>query len=179
MIEWLDNNRMFAAIALAVLIVVVFKLVRHRKPQPRKVEHEYFHVLWLWPPGSHTRWEAEIHAPSVELAESLGLCSETTHEEVAIEAPTAVEVAFCQWWLKDIDGLYELARPGLEKGWRDWFATEPPTSWRGQFKLEGFSVPKDGELKQPWEMTWYCEPANHHFSVELRDGLSTLTSIDG
>jgi hypothetical protein len=109
----------------------------------------------------------------------VGLFAETTHEELAIESPTDAEVAFCRRWLGDLDGLFELARPGLDKGWNDWFSTDSPAAWRGNFKLEGFSVPKDGDPRNPWQMTWLCEPAKHSFNIEMRDGKSSLASIDG
>jgi hypothetical protein len=157
----------------------VYYLLELKKAPVRKVTHEYFNRLWLWPPGSHTRWEAEVDVALHRADKKVGFHSESTHEEVAAEWPTDAEVAFCRRWMSDLDGLLAFTRPGVEEAWKDWFKQDLPESWQSALILDGFSVPKDGDINQPWGVMWFCEAAGHYFSIKVRDGRASLESIDG
>lgn len=141
------------------------------------VQHDYFDRLWLWPPGYHTRWEAELSVPGT--SKTVGFHSETTHETVPFDGPTEAEVAFCKRWMSDGNALFEFTRPAIEVAWKDWVETAMPEQWQTALSLNGLSVPDDGDIKQPWGVTWFCEPVGHYISIAIRDGLPFLESVDG
>lgn len=145
----------------------------------RQVSHEYFSRVWLWPQGSHTRWEAELDSAFPGTDKIVGFHSETLHDEVAEPNPTEEEVAFAKARMSDLDELFENARPAIEEAWRQWVKKEMPSDWRTVLSLDGFSVPRDGDMLQPWGITYFCEPVRHYFSIDFREGKASLASIDG
>ena len=175
----LENHLLELIIGGAIVCAVVYYLLQPKQAPVRKAPHDYFNRLWLWPPGSHTRWEAEIDVTVPKADKKVGFHSETTHGEVGAEQPTDAEVSFCKRWMDDLDGLLAFTRPGVEEAWKNWFKKDLPDTWQSALTLDGFSVPKDGDTKQPWGVTWFCEPAGHYFNIRIRDGKASLESIDG
>lgn len=163
----------------AILCAVVYYLLQRKKDTVRKIEDSYFSRVWLWPPDSHTRWEAELDVAIAGVDKTVGFHSETTHEEFDGEGPTEAEVAFCKARLADLDGLFQLSKPAVEEAWSEWVKKEMPKDWRAFLSLDGFSAPKNGDLMQPWGVTYFCEPAGHYISIEFRDGKPSLASVDG
>ena len=175
----LGNHLPEIVIVGAIACAVLYYLLQRRRAPVRKMQHDYFNRLWLWPPGSHTRWEAEVDVSLPGADKKVGFHSETTHEAVAPEDPTETEVAFCKKWMNDLEGLFEFTKPGIEEAWKDWVKTEMPERWQSALTLDGFSVPKDGDMNEPWGVTWFCQPAGHFFCIEVRDGKASLASVDG
>jgi hypothetical protein len=165
-------------VGLSVIGVFVYALQRRRNPI-RKVPHEYFSRLWLCPPGSHTRWEAELDEPGSGADGKVGFHAETTHEEVEIDGPTDAEVDFCKKWMLNLDELFRLTKPAIEEAWKDWGQGEMPSDWRTFLTLDGFSVPENGDPENQWGVTYFCKPAGHYFSIELREGKAILETVDG
>ena len=175
----LGNHLPEIVIAGAIVCVVLYYLFQRKRAPVRKVQHDYFSRLWLWPPGSHTRWEAEVDVSLPGADKKVGFHSETTHEAVGTEDPTEAEVAFCKKWMNDLDSLFEFTKPGIEEAWKDWVKTQMPERWQSALTLDGFSVPKDGDMNEPWGVTWFCRPAGHFFCIEVRGGEASLASVDG
>lgn len=169
----------YLIVAAAICAAVIYYLVNRKKEQVAKVEHPYFSRVWLWPPGSHTRWEAELDLVLPGADRKVGFSAETTHNEINIDAPTEAEVAFCKERMADLDQLFELSRPAIEEGWNAWVKNEMPKDWRTVLSLNGFSTPRDGDINKPWGVTYFCEPAGHYFSIEFRGGKPHLESVDG
>jgi hypothetical protein len=163
----------------AIAVAVIYYLIQRKRDPVRKVSHEYFQRLWIWPPGSHTRWEAEIDVAIPGADKKVGIYSETLHDQVPAEGPTEAEVAFCKHQMNNLNGLFDLTRPAIAKAWKDWGKGEMPNDWTTVLKLDGFSVPKDGNVKEAWGVAWFCEPAGHFFMIELREGKASLASVDG
>jgi hypothetical protein len=163
----------------AICAAVIYYLINQRKERVVTLEHPYFSRLWLWPPGSHTRWEAELDLGLPGADEKIGFSAEATHDEVNIDAPTEAEVAFCKDRIADLDRLFELSRPAIEEGWNTWVKKEMPKDWRTVLSLNGLSAPRDGDINKPWGVTYFCEPAGHYFSIAFRDGKPHLESVDG
>lgn len=140
-----------ALVLLGVVAVGVLVFVIQRKHTPvRKISHEYFNQLW--PPGSHTRWEAEID-PTISGADAtVGFHAETTHKDVKINGPTEKEITFCKEWMSNLDHLFMLTKPAIEEAWKDWVEGEMP-NWKDALSLNGFSVPKDGDPGNEWSVT--------------------------
>lgn len=173
-------QQVIALVLLGVIAVGVLVFVVQRKHNPvREISHEYFNRLWLWPPGSHTRWEAEID-PTISGADAtVGFHAETTHEDVNINGPTEKEITFCREWMSNLDGLFMLTKPAIEEAWKDWVKGEMSNDWKDALSLDGFSVPKDGDSGNQWSVTYLCKPAGHYFCIGLRKGKATLESVDG
>ena len=166
-------------IAGAIGATVVYYLIQRKNDPIKKVPHDYFHRLWIYPPGSHTRWEAELDVEIPGADKKVGFFSATLHDQVAAEGPTDAEVAFCKRLMGNLNELFELTQPAVAEAWNDWGKDEFPTDWTTVLKLDGLSVPKDGNIKEPWGVTWFCDPAGHYFAIELRDGKAWLESVDG
>lgn len=175
----LENHLPELVVAGVVICAVMYYLFQRKELPVRKVTHEYFSRLWLWPPGAHTRWEAEVDVALPGVDKKVGFHSETTYEDVAAECPTDAEVAFCKRWMNDLEGLFAFTRPSIEEAWKDWVKKEMPEKWQSALSLDGFSVPRDGDIEQPWSVTWFCEPAGHYFSIKICDGRPSLESVDG
>jgi hypothetical protein len=79
----------------------------------------------------------------------------------------------------NLNELFELTKPAVLEAWKDWGKGEFPEDWTTVLKLDGLSVPKDGNINEPWGLAWYCEPAGHYFMIEMRDGKASLASVDG
>src|SRR5512139_681228 len=94
-------------LGLIVIGVIVYALQQRRAPV-RKVSHDYFSRLWLWPPGSHTRWEAELDQPASGADVKVGFHAETTHKGIDVDGPIDEEVAFCKDWMSNLDNLFLL-----------------------------------------------------------------------
>ena len=166
-------------VGAAVAAAIVFFFLQPKEPRPRKVPHDYFDRLWLWPSGSHTRWEAEVDLVVPGVEKMVGLHAETTHEDLSTEEPSDAEVAFCQKWLADLDGLFQLAQPAIEGIWSDWVDHAIPADWRADLLLVGLSAPLNGDGDHPWEVSYFCGPAAHYFTVEMRGGKAVSLSVDG
>jgi hypothetical protein len=166
-------------VAGAVTVAVVYYLVRRKNDPARKVPHEYFRRLWIWPPGSHTRWEAEIDVTIPGADKKVGFHSEALHDQVSAEGPTETEVAFCKHQMSNLNELFEFTKSAIAEAWKDWGKGEMPKDWTTFLKLDGFSVPKDGNINEPWGVAWFCEPAGHYFMIEVRGGKPSLASVDG
>jgi hypothetical protein len=166
-------------VAATVACAVAYYLVRREKNPVRKIPHGYFDRLWIWPPGSHTRWEAELELMIAGADKTVSFCSETLHEEVAAEGPTEEEIAFCKARVADLDEMFQITKPAIEEAWSAWVRKDMPKDWKDALSLDGLSVPKNGDVNQPWGVTYFCEPAGHYFSIDLREGRASLASVDG
>src|SRR5262245_38057563 len=146
-------------LALAIAGAFVYYLFRRQKTPVRKIPHEYFNRLWIWPPGSHTRWEAELNLTIPGIDKKVGLHAEATHEDVTAEGPTTEELAFCKARIANLDELFQIAKPAIEEAWHAWVKKDMPDNWREELLLDGISIPKNGDIKQPWGITYFCKPA--------------------
>jgi hypothetical protein len=166
-------------VAGAIAIAVIYYLIQRKNDPVNKIPHEYFQRLWIWPPGSHTRWEAEVDVTIPGADKKVGFHSETLHDQVNAEGPTEAEVAFCKHQMSNLNELFELTKPAVLEAWKDWGKGEFPKDWTTVLRLDGLSVPKDGNIKEPWGLAWFCDPAGHYFMIEMRDGKASLASVDG
>jgi hypothetical protein len=111
--------------------------------------------------------------------ETVGFHSEALHDQVSEEGPTDAEVAFCKRQMSNLNELFELTKPAIAEAGKDWGKGEMPKDWATFLRLDGLSVPKDGNANEPWGVTWFCDPARHFFMIDVRNGKPSLTSVDG
>ena len=140
----------------------------------RNVPHPYFESLTYFGHEDPTRcyWEAEIADP--ELSEKISITMQGTEE-----GPTPSEQEFCQRTISDLDGLFAKCRSAFEPEFISWAEQPFPAEWRKAFLLVGFSVPPQGDASQPWEVTYFVEPANHYFTAEFESDRVVRVVIDG
>jgi hypothetical protein len=155
---------------IAVGCAVLYFLFQKRKEPVRKVPHEYFSRVWLWPPGSHTRWEAELDAGPPGTSKTIGFYAEALNDEASTPGPTDAEVTFCKERLSRLDELFELCKPAIAKAWHARSIFPTPDDWRSDYVLDGLSAPKDGDPRNPWGVSYYCSSAGRTVSVEFRNG---------
>lgn len=172
-------NFPYVMVAAAIFVAVAYYLADRKKQRVVRIEHPYFSRVWLWPPGSHTRWEAELDLSLPGVDEKVGFSAETLHGERELDGPTEAEVAFCKEHMAELDRLFELCRPAIAAGWKAWVKEEMPKDWKTALSLNGFSVPENGDIKKPWSITYFCKPARHYFYIVFRDGRPQLESVDG
>lgn len=142
-------------------------------------EHEYFTRLFLLPQGEHTRWEAEQDVVSGLADGVVSVVAEDNYQLIPDAYPSAAEIAFSKRFLGNLSLLLPYAQEGVAQGWQTWFQETLPDDWQRYFIVDGFTVPVEGDIDKPWEITLYCERAEQYFSVSVRDGRSKLFSIDG
>lgn len=169
-------------ITLTILAIVFGIIYWFRNRGGEKViikDHEYFSRLWLWPKGEHTRWEAEYDIQSQYTDGTVGLHAQDNYETSETPEPTVDEVQFSKRYLSDLRLLYPLVLVGVRQGWKEWFQEELPDNWENEFIVDGFSVPTGGDVTNQWDVTLFCEKADHYFNITIKDSLSQLESIDG
>ncbi len=166
-------------IVIGFIVGFIYVVLQEHWAKPQRVEHDYFSRLWLWPEGQETRWEAEIEIASPYASETIGVVAEDNYSVAHAPEPTAAEVSFCRALLADIEGILIKSKDALGQGWTAWFHEELPTQWQNEFKLDGFSVPVDGDSNNDWGITFFCVTAGHYFHIGIQNDQARLEQIDG
>jgi len=140
----------------------------------REQVHPYFgnmNYVGFKEPGK-SYWEAEILLPGT--LDRIGVTMPGTHE-----GPTREEEEFCRKSVADLDGLFEFCRAVFEPTFVAWVKKEIPADWQKAFKLDGFEIPREGRIENPWEVTYYVEPAGHSFTAMFEHGVAVRAVVDG
>lgn len=134
-------------ITLGLLVVgVIIVLMRAKRSPVQQIPHEYFDRLWILPPGSYARWEAELDMSTAGIDGNVGFHSKVHQEADEAEGPTEKETAFCKEWMSKLDELFLLTKPAIEDAWKDWVNEDMPADWRDVLSLDGISVPAEGDF---------------------------------
>jgi hypothetical protein len=51
--------------------------------------------------------------------------------------------------MSNLNELFEFTKPAIAEAWKEWGKGEMPIDWTTFLKLDGFSVPKDGNINEP------------------------------
>jgi len=167
-------------IYIIIFILIIGYLAKEflfsKKEKVIERQHEYFDVLWLWPKGSHTCWEANINING----ESIGIHTEDDEPIEEYREPNDSEVSFCIYTVKDLSGLYHKALPAIREAWKDWGSGKVlAEEWSLEFLLDGFSVPINGDVNNYWGVVYYSKTAGHYFCIGFNNGTPELESVDG
>ncbi|MBA3890481.1 MAG: hypothetical protein H0X64_08115 [Gemmatimonadaceae bacterium] len=166
-------------VVVAASIGAIAHLALRRKGNPvRSVEHPFFSRLWLWPPGSHTRWEAEIDGSAPGREEPVGVHAETVHAQAASDVPKEAEIAFCERLLANPHGFFALSELANDRDVRTLVGSDLRHDWRETASLDGFSVPLDGDRTNPWGATFLCAATGYHLNIRFERGTPRLESVD-
>ena len=93
--------------------------------------------------------------------------------------PEETEVLFCRNAVGDLDVLFELGRAAFSVEFVSWTKTPMPDNWRDAFQLDGFSIPKDGDAQNDWQLTYSVKAARHYFTAEFEGGRVARVCVDG
>jgi hypothetical protein len=95
------------------------------------------------------------------------------------EPPTAADVSRVHEVLADLDGLFARARGAIADEYTQWTKTPLPRDWRTVLRFEDVALPPADAPDAEWEVTYWCEPAQHWLIVQLRGGRVTGAHMDG
>ncbi len=165
--------------AMAIIFGLAYWIKNRGREKVVKTKHQTLHRLWLFPKGDHTRWEAEVDVVSEYSDKSIGIFAEDNYNSAKESAPTDAEVAFCKRYIFDLRQLFLKSKDGVAEAWKEWFRAELPKDWEKELKIDGFSVPLQGNEKNKWGITFYCDKASHFFNIAIEENNSKLESIDG
>jgi hypothetical protein len=140
----------------------------------RTQEHPYFEKMTYFGDKDQTKcyWEAGLSHDSLENSFTVILIGTPT-------GPTDKEEAFCRRTISDLDALFESCRSAIEPVFEQWAKKKMPLNWKESFILDGLHVPKDGDLKAPWEVCYFAEPTGHYFIVKFDNGNVKNVAVDG
>jgi len=141
-------------------------LFRSKRPM---LDHPYFGRL-TYMAGEY--WVGEL--PRAGLPERVGLVVPAPPT-----GPDEAQVMFCRGLLDDLDALFERCRPLFEPDFEEW-AEEPfPTEWSEDFVLTGLGLPARGDEREPWDVGYFVEAANHYFTAHFEQGRPSYLTVDG
>ena len=140
----------------------------------RTQDHPYFGKMIYFGDKDPSKcyWEAVLSHDLLE--DSFGVTMAGTPD-----GPTPSEVAFCSNILSDLDAIFEKCRGAFEPIFVQWAKKPMPFNWHESFKLDGFQVPKDGNLNAPWEICYFAEPTGHYFIAQFENGKVINVAVDG
>ena len=136
--------------------------------------HPYFGDMTRFCQRDHRNdyWEAEIVPPGEAKPIGVTMCGNPS-------GPEESEVLFCQNAVGDLDALFELVRAAFAIKFVSWTKTQIPDHWRDAFQLDGFSIPKNGDARNDWELTYSVKAAGHYFTAEFEGGRVARVCVDG
>jgi hypothetical protein len=94
--------------------------------------------------------------------------------------PTAEDLAWLEEFFRDLDGFFERIRPAVAEEYAHWVGEPLPADWRAAFRLDDVELPgADDEDPEAWQVTYWCEGAQHWFVVDLRGAAVIRVEVDG
>jgi hypothetical protein len=133
------------------------------------LDHPYFGRLTFMP-GDY--WEGELDVP--DSPEPVGLVVPAPDT-----GPDDAQAALCRELLADQDALFERCRPLFEGDFETWTKRPFPTAWREEFVLTGLGLPARGDEREPWDVGYFVDAANHYFTAHFEQGRPSYLTVDG
>ena len=142
--------------------------MRFRRKRPT-LDHPYFGRLTFMP-GEY--WEAELVLAN--LPDKVGVTV-----PAPASGPTEEQVGFCRGLLADLDALFERCRPLFESEFEQWTGKPLAAEWRDDFSLVGLGIPPRGDEREPWDVGYFVDAANHYFTAYFEHGRPSYLTVDG
>jgi hypothetical protein len=79
--------------------------------------------------------------------------------------PPAEDLARLEALLGDLDALFERGRSRLAAQYERTVEEPMPADWRSVFRLDSISLPDPDDEEQVWDVSYWCENAQHWFNV--------------
>jgi len=95
------------------------------------------------------------------------------------DEPTPEALAQLERVLADLDALFERARPRIREEYESFVEKPMPKEWREAFQLDHIELPDPEEPQPEWQVSYWCEAAQHWFVVDFRGDAVTHVQIDG
>ena len=146
--------------------------VHRTVPHPRLGALRF--VGWRLPPNGPVAGHWEVTPPGTARPITVDLASADDG------TPMPGEVAWLEAFLGDLDGFYARIRPALTAEYAHWVGGEPPGDWRAAFRLDAVDPPGyDDREPDDWQVTYWCEGAQHWFVIELRGRDVLRVDVEG
>ena len=101
-------------------------------------------------------------------------------ETTADGSPAAGDLAWLEAFFGSLDAFYTRIRPSLAAEYEHWVGGTPPTNWRAAFRLDSLNLPGwDDEDLEAWEVSYWCERAQHWFVIGLRGNDVLRVDVEG
>ena len=133
------------------------------------LDHPYFGRLTFMP-GDY--WEGELDVPGSPEPVGLVVPAPAT-------GPDDAQADFCRALLADQDALFERCRPLFEGDFETWAEKPFPSAWRDDFALTGPGLPARGDEREPWDVGYFVDAANHYFTAHFEQGRPSYLTVDG
>ncbi len=154
-------------------ILQIIKRFLLGKPAP-KMQHDYFGCIVFMggdSPQDDDYWECELIEADKEPI-SIQIMAD-------INGPVAAQQTFCAGMLADQNALFARCWPVLAADFEPWTQKKFSGDWRDDFELMGFSIPKNGDENNEWEVCYFVDSANHYFTARFESGVARYNEIDG
>jgi hypothetical protein len=94
--------------------------------------------------------------------------------------PTPEDLKTLESLLADLDTLFERSRREVAAEYEEYKQEPMPAGdWRSLFRLDHIQLPDPVEPETPWQVVYWCEAAQHWFTVEFVGEAVTYVGIDG
>jgi hypothetical protein len=144
------------------------------KTWERETTHPYFGQMVFFGHRDPAKcyWEAELSHSDLEKKVGVTL-------KGAPSGPEPSEEAFCRQVMSDLDTLFARCRDAFRAEFPKWTKDPFPSDWRQSFSLDGFSVPRHGDIDGKWDVCYFAKPAGHFFTAQLDGGHVARVVVDG
>jgi hypothetical protein len=146
-----------------------------RRTWNERAHHPYFGDMLLFAfrdrPTSY--WECELQFED----HTVGISVEAPDRK----SPSDAQADFARRLLSDIDTVVAQAKPLLAGTLEKWGCGPMPEDWRTALRLEGFTVPENGDSQKPWDVSFssLADTAEHLYTCAFDNGAPTHVSVDG
>ena len=96
------------------------------------------------------------------------------------EMPAPEDLARFVELLGQVDVLFERGRAHAAEAYEQMVEEPLPADWKSVLRLDGIDLPdpEDGADAE-WQVTWWCEPAQHWLVVWFRGSEATSAGMEG
>ena len=117
-------------------------------------------------------WETELSHPDLE--KKIGVTLKGTPN-----GPEPSEEEFCRMVMSDLNSLFAKCSDAFRAEFARWTKESFPSDWRESFTLDGFSVPRHGDVNEEWDVCYFATPTGHFFTAEFEQGRVARVVVDG
>ena len=140
-----------------------------------EIDHDYFGKIFFMGgsvPEDDDYWECELIVNDDKEPISIQITAD-------INGPTSKQVMLCKANLSNLDGLFAKCWFIFEPDFQQWTDKKFSGKWRDDFELMGFSIPKDADTNNAWNVCYFVDSANHYFTAQFENGIAKYNEIDG
>ncbi len=136
------------------------------------IDHPFFGRMGFFPSKNGDYWECSLVLDGNDLSIMV---------DAGAAGPSPAQEEFARNILADPGVLFEKVKPLLSLEYERWLRRPLAGSGEEAFALSGFTVPKSGDVLEPWDVSYECpeEPGGHLFTAYFEAGKASHTTVDG